>query len=228
MSKRDELAWRAVEGVETGMLVGLGTGRAATRGVRALGERVRDEGLRVTCVTTSDRTARTASELGIALRDLGEVERLDYLFDGADEVDGALRMIKGGGGAMTREKTAAHMSDRCVYMIQERKRVARLGETFPVPAEVLECSKGLLLRLLRDELSLDSAVRLDGDGRTVHTDNGHPIVDVRIEELEEEDLEGFGAWLESVPGVMAHGLFLDEADEVLVEDESDKVKRLTR
>lgn len=228
MSERDELAWRAVEVIESGMVVALGTGRAATRGVRALAGRMKEEGLRVECVATSVRTARVAEDLGIMLRELGEVDRIDYLFDGADEVDGALRMIKGGGAAMTREKIAARMSERCVYLVQGNKLVARLGETFPVPVEALACSGAMLVRLLRDELSLDAAMRLDGDGGPVRTDDGNIVVDVRIEELDEDDFEGFGAWVESVPGVMGHGLFLEEADEVLVEDGAGHVERKRR
>ncbi|TVQ77992.1 MAG: ribose-5-phosphate isomerase RpiA [Phycisphaeraceae bacterium] len=228
MSERDELAMRAVETIESGMVVGLGTGRAAMRGVRALAGRVRAEGLKITGVATSLRTAQEADELGIPLESLSRVDRVDCLFDGADEVDGSLRMIKGGGAAMTREKIVARMSERRVYLVQEAKLVRRLGEQFPVPVEVLACASRMLERLLRDELSLEATVRRDRDGRIVRTDDMNPVLDVALGDLDEEDLEGLGAWLDSVPGVVGHGLFLDEADEVLVENEAGQVRALTR
>lgn len=228
MSERDELAMRAVERIESGMVVGLGTGRAAMRGVRALAGRVRAEGLKITGVATSLRTAQEADELGIPLENLSRVDRVDYLFDGADEVDASLRMIKGGGAAMTREKIVARMSERRVYLVQETKVVRRLGEKFPVPVEVLACASRMLERLLRDELSLEATVRRDRDGRVVRTDDMNPVLDVALGDLDAEDLEGLGAWLDSVPGVVGHGLFLDEADEVLVENEAGRVRVMTR
>ena len=228
MSERNELAMRAVETIESGMVVGLGTGRAAMRGVRALAGRVRAEGLKITGVATSLRTAQEADELGIPLENLSRVDRVDYLFDGADEVDGSLRMIKGGGAAMTREKIVARMSERRVYLVQEAKLVRRLGKQFPVPVEVLACASRMLERLLRDELSLVATVRRDRDGRIVRTDDMNPVLDVALGDLDEEDLDGLGAWLDSVPGVVGHGLFLDEADEVLVENEAGRVRALTR
>lgn len=228
MSTRDELAALAVAPIESGMVVGLGTGRAAMRGVRALAGRVAEEGLVVRCVATSLRTEHAAQEMGLVLENLRRVDRVDYLFDGADEVDGDLRMIKGGGGAMTREKIVARMSARNVYLVQGGKMVSRLGRVHAVPVEVLACGARMLERALREELSLESSVRRDDAGRVVRTDDMNPVLDVRIEDLDPEDLDGLAAWLEGVPGVVGHGLFLEEADAVFVEDGSGRVEEIER
>src|SRR4051794_37510253 len=133
----DALASAAVAEIRTGMMVGLGTGRAATRAIHALGARVRDEGLSVACVATSQASALLAEQLGLSARAMESVVSVDYLMDGADEVDEALRMLKGRGGALTREKIVAHAAARRVYLVQSDKLVQRLGERALLPIEVL-------------------------------------------------------------------------------------------
>src|SRR5580693_3789759 len=129
---QDLLAAAAV----TGMTVGLGTGRAATRAIRALAERAVAERLALRCAATSRASHDLAAKLGLIVGSLEEIGHIDYLFDGADEVDPVLRMIKGRGGAMTREKIVAHASARRVYLIQSDKLSSRLGERAPLPIEV--------------------------------------------------------------------------------------------
>src|SRR6266571_2564059 len=133
MVTQDLLASAAVKDIVSGMNVGLGTGRAATRAIRALAERAATERLALRCVATSKASHDLAARLGLTVGSLEEIRNLDYLFDGADEVDSALRMIKGRGGAMTREKIVAHASARRVYLVQDAKRVAHLGATAPLP-----------------------------------------------------------------------------------------------
>ena len=217
MTSDDSLAAGAVEPITAGMVVGLGTGRAASRAIEALARRVAVEGLAIVCVATSRASEALAARLGLVVRPMHDVDRLDYLFDGADEVDPALRMIKGRGGAMTREKIVARAAARRVYLVQSTKLVEHLGQTAPVPIEVLAFGLAATLRALRD-LGL-SPSRRAGD-----TDDGNPIVDAPLV----GDPAAVAAALDATPGVVGHGLFLDEADAVLVEDAGGAVSRRVR
>lgn len=226
MSTTDLLASHAVEPVQNGMLVGLGTGRAATRGIHALARRVNDEGLKVECVATSESSAALARELGLTVLAFAEVARVDYLFDGADEVSPDLAMLKGRGGAMTREKIVAHASGRRVYLIDESKLVSRIGERFPLPIEVLPFALASVREALR-AIGLDGPIRKREDDREYHTDNGFLVIDATIRE--DADARRLNESLAHIDGVLGHGLFLREADEVLVEShDRASVKRLTR
>jgi ribose 5-phosphate isomerase A len=215
----DTLALAAIEGVANGMLVGLGTGRAAARGIEALARRVADRRLDITCVATSRRSEVLAVSLGLRVVAMDGVVGVDYLFDGADEVDDALRLIKGKGGAMTREKIVARAAARRVYLVQDDKRVSRLGETARLPIEVLRFGLATTVRALA-ERGLVSTVR---PGAT--TDDGNPIVDAL---LPPTDLAALAATLDALPAVVGHGLFLDEADTVLIEDARGGVARRVR
>jgi ribose 5-phosphate isomerase A len=151
-----------------------------------------------------------------------EVERIDYLFDGGDEVDSSMRMLKGAGGAMTREKIAAHAAARRVYLVQSAKRVERLGDTAPLPIELLRLGLSATRRALR-ALGLDESLR---DGGYV-TDDGNPVIDAAVPPG--LDLTPLAHALDQTPGVVGHGLFLTEAHLVLVEDQQGIVShRLTR
>lgn len=210
----DALARAAVDPVRDGMVVGLGTGRAANRATRALAARVRDEGLKLTCVATSDRTAELAHSLGLDVGSMRDVMEIDYLFDGADEIDAELRMLKGGGGAMTREKLAAWGALRRVYLVQERKLVGRLGETRRLPVEVLEEALGLVTVRL-EWLKLDPMLRLNEDGSLFLTDGGRPVIDIALPAgRPPEDTD---TMLRLMPGIVGHGLFFGLADRVIVE-----------
>jgi ribose 5-phosphate isomerase A len=222
----DLLASHAVEPITGGMLVGLGTGRAATRGIHALARRVNDEGLRVECVATSESSAALARELGLTVLAFADVARVDYLFDGADEVSPDLAMLKGRGGAMTREKIVAHASDKRVYLVDEGKLVSRIGEKFPLPVEVLPFAIASVRAALRD-IGLDGPIRTREDGREYHTDNGFLVIDAPIPQG--SDARRLNDDLMRIDGVLGHGLFLREADEVLVEShDRASVRRLTR
>jgi ribose 5-phosphate isomerase A len=211
----DPLALAAIEPIRPGMVVGLGTGRAAARAIEALAFCAERDGLTIHAVATSRASGDLASSLGLRVLPAEDVPRLDYLFDGADEVDPDLRMIKGRGGAMTREKILARAADRRVYLVQRGKCVPRLGSSAAVPIEVL--SFGLAAtRAALERLGLVGAVRATASGAEYRTDNGNPVVDavwpggVEPERLREA--------LDDIPGVVGHGLFLTEADELLVEE----------
>jgi ribose 5-phosphate isomerase A len=222
---QDLLAAAAVKDIVSGMAVGLGTGRAATRAIRALAQRAATERLVLRCVATSQASHDLAATLGLAVGSLEEIGRLDFLFDGADEVDPALRMIKGRGGAMTREKIVAHASARRVYLIQSNKLSSRLGEKAPLPIEVRASDLAAVRQALR-AIGLEGPVRPKADGTPYKTDNGNPVIDAPLPAG--VDVEQLGARLDRLAGVVGHGLFLAEADAVLIEDEDGKVSRRTR
>ncbi len=226
MTSEDALATEAVAEVRSGMIVGLGTGRAAARAIGALARRASLERMELVCVATSRASEEMARGLGLRVVAMAGVERVDYLFDGADEVDASLRMIKGRGGAMTREKIVAHASSRRVYLAQESKMVVRLGESAPLPIEVMRFGLSATRRAL-GEMGLVGTVRLrQGTNEEYETDNGNPVIDAALEAGAE--VERLGAALDGTPGVVGHGLFLREADVVLVEDGSGCVVRMDR
>jgi ribose 5-phosphate isomerase A len=224
-SMTDFLAEAAVEPIANGMKVGLGTGRAATRGIRALGRRAAAEKLELLCAATSETSTRLAISLGLRVEPLPTVGQLDYLFDGADEVDPALRMIKGRGGAMTREKMVAHASMRRVYLIQADKLVERLGEKAPLPIEVAADHLPAVRQALQ-ALGLEGQDRRKDDGSTYRTDGGNPVIDTKL--TVEIDIVNLAHALDQMAGVVGHGLFLNEAHQVLIEDEAGQVSRRTR
>jgi ribose 5-phosphate isomerase A len=224
----DALARAAIEDVRAGMVVGLGTGRAAARAIAELARRAAEEKLDLRCVATSRASARQAEDLGLRVVPLESVVRVDHLFDGADEVDPALRMIKGKGGAMTLEKLVARAASRRVYLVQEAKLVGVLGETAPLPVEVEPEEIDLVVSTL-GKLGLEPAVRRGDADAPVLTDAGNPIVDAALPRGSHAvDLDALGAALDLMPGVVGHGLFLGEADLVLVEDAEGQVTRRAR
>ena len=221
----DALASAAVQGVRDGMTVGLGTGRTAARAIYALARRAAEERLDLHCVATNRATEELARTLGLPLRELPAVGRVDYLFDGADEIDESLRMLKGRGGAMTREKIVAQAAARRVYLIQSGKLVAHLGETAPLPIETMRHSLTALRPALR-ALELNGSIRLNSDGTTYETDSGNPIIDAPLPPG--IDVVRLGAALDGIVGIVGHGLFLTEADVILIEDNEGRVSRRVR
>ncbi len=220
----DHLAEATVAPIQSGMLVGLGTGRTARRGVRALAERIRAEDLKVDCVASSEATEQLARELELRVVDFALVEEVDYLFDGADEVDSQLRMLKGSGGAMTRERIVAWASKRRVYMVDGHKMVENLGTNATLPVAVMAYGLASTRASLRS-VGLNGVCRRTMDGDMFITDNGNLILDVPL--TPDHCLEELAAHLNDIPGVIDHGLFLGEADEVLV-DRGGKIDRLMR
>lgn len=213
---QDRLAQAAVEDVRDGMMVGLGTGRAASRGIRALAHRVNTENLRVTCVATSHRSADLATELGLTVVPMCDVAHVDLLFDGVDELEPGLSMTKGAGGAMTWEKIVAEAADLRIYLMDEAKIVTRLGERFALPVEVIEFARSTASERLR-ELGLSPSVRMTDDGSPYHTDEGNLVVDCGYGETSSGDLQALAVALDRIPGVIGHGLFVDQADRVFIE-----------
>lgn len=199
--------------ITSGMIVGLGTGRTASRAIHALGERVKNEKLDIRCVPTSHVTETLARALGLKLADFALIEKVDYLFDGADEVDPQLRMLKGAGGAIVRERIVAHAADRRVYIIDESKLVDRLGQRTTLSVAVMAFGLASIRSHLRDN-GLHGVVRRTLDGHLFLTDNGSLIIDVT---LDDRDVEELHCTLSCIPGVIGHGLFICEADEVLVD-----------
>jgi len=219
VSAPDELdpAMRAaLELVADGQTLGLGTGRAATAFVRGLGARVRD-GLKVRGVATSEATAALARDLEIPLLTLAEAGTVDITFDGADEVDPNLDVIKGYGGALVREKIVAASSDQLIILVGSEKLVSKLGERGKLPVEVVPFAQTLAESALA-KLGCDTLLRHDADGNAYLTDNGNPILDCKLGPIDDpvnREREILG-----IPGVVGTGLFLGMADAVVVQDGS--------
>ena len=205
---------RALDFIADGQLVGLGTGRAATAFVQALGDRVK-AGLRVRGVPTSDRTEALARQLGIPLLTLAEAGTLDVCVDGADEVDPNLDLIKGYGGALVREKIVAASARMLVILVGVEKLVPKLGARGKLPIEVVPFGLPLATRRLR-ELGCDPRLRQVSDGAVYVTDNGNAILDCGIPPL--DDPGRFERELQAIPGIVGTGLFLGMAHAVIVED----------
>jgi ribose 5-phosphate isomerase A len=210
----DPASKAALAYVSEGQTLGLGTGRAAEAFVHALAERV-EQGLRVRGVPTSERTAALARSLGIPLLALDEVESIDVTFDGADEFDPNLDLIKGYGGAMVREKIVAASSRRLVILVGPEKRVPVLGSRGKLPVEVLPFGESLCGRRLR-ELGCEPERRLAPDGSPYVTDNGNHVLDCKIAPI--EDARELERAIQAIPGAVGSGLFLGLADVVIVRD----------
>jgi ribose 5-phosphate isomerase A len=211
-------ARRAVDFVQDGMKVGLGTGSTAAWMVRRLAERMRDEGLRITGVPTSIRTAELARSLGIPLTTLDEAKRLDLTIDGADEVDPDLNLIKGAGAALLREKIVATASDRMIVIADAAKQVGTLG-AFPLPVEVIpfgwRTTEALIADLLegQDVLGRDIAIRMRGDAPLV-TDEQNHILDLHLKRI--GDARQLALVLNQIPGVVENGLFIGICDVLII------------
>ncbi len=211
-------AKRAVELVEDGMKLGLGTGSTAAWMVRCLADRVKTEGLRIQGVPTSTRTADLARELGLDVVSLDQAGNLDITIDGTDEFDRALNLIKGGGGALLQEKIVASASDRTIVIADFDKQVQHLGK-FPLPVEVLgfglASSREYIARLLADHglVDRDITMRMQGDAPFV-TDEGNFILDLHLEQI--LDAPALAIALNQVPGVVENGLFINICDRVIL------------
>ncbi|WP_282094228.1 ribose-5-phosphate isomerase RpiA [Epibacterium ulvae] len=210
-------AKRAADMVEDGMKVGLGTGSTAAWLVRCLAERVQ-EGLTIKGVPTSQRTARLAQEAGIELITLEEARWLDITIDGADEFDGELNLIKGGGGAHLQEKIVATASDLMVVIADVGKAVDALG-AFPLPVEVLQfgwrTTQMLIEEMLvsTDVLGRSASLRMDGQTPFV-TDEGNYVLDLHLHRI--GHARQLTLMLNQIPGVVENGLFIDICDRVVI------------
>jgi ribose 5-phosphate isomerase A len=221
-------AARALDFVRPGMRLGLGTGSTARHFVDLLAERVR-AGFDVVAVPTSEATRAQADRLGIALTTLDETPELDLMVDGADEIAPDLTLIKGGGGALLREKIVAMASARMVVIADETKWVSILG-TFPLPIEIAPFGASAThsaVELAAAEIGCPgpAALRKGPDGRPFVTDGGHWILDAQL--LRISDPPALAARLCKVPGVMEHGLFVGIAQTAIVAG-SDGVRLIER
>lgn len=206
---------RAAGLVESGQVVGLGTGRAAGEFLRALARRIVAEGLAIRGVPTSLASARLADELGIPLADPDEVEAIDIAVDGADEVGPGLDLIKGWGGALVREKIVAASARRFVVVATASKRVERLGARGKLPVEVLPFGWRFCERRIR-ELGLVPSRRVASGGSAFISDNGNFILDCAVGAL--DDAGGLDRQLRAIPGVVGTGFFLGMAHLALIQD----------
>lgn len=212
-----QAAERAIRYVKSGMKLGLGTGSTAAKFVDLVGAQVKT-GLDVICVPTSEATRAQAERLDIKLATLDELAFLDLTVDGADEVDGELRLIKGGGGALLREKIVASASERVIIIADHTKRVETLGR-FALPIEVvpfgLTATRNMVESLASDcGCEGEIKVRAAANGQPFVTDNGNYILDCAFGEI--EDPEGLDDALKLIPGVVENGMFLGIADMAII------------
>ena len=209
--EKAEAAKASLEYVRDGQIVGLGSGSTATIAIRMLAERVR-EGLKICGIPTSVASRDLAAQLGIPLATFAEYQQIDVTIDGADEFDPHLNLIKGGGGAMLREKIVASASKRMIVVTDSSKQVAALGK-FPLPVEVIGFAEPLVAKKISD-LGARVVRRLDPAGKPYITDEGHHILDCHFGRI--DDPPALNARLCDLPGIVEHGLFVGMASVVLM------------
>ncbi|WP_410769319.1 ribose-5-phosphate isomerase RpiA [Fontibacillus sp. BL9] len=211
MNAKQAAGYRAAELVRDGMIVGLGTGSTAYYAIEKIGQRVA-EGLQIRAIATSKASEELAEKYGIPLIPASEIQRLDLAIDGADEVDPGMALIKGGGGALLREKLVAINSDRFIVIADSGKMVSQLGQ-FKLPIEIVPFSYEWTLGQLQRRYDVDFEMRTR-DGGLYVTDNGNYIVDAAFGAIESP--AQLSHELKMMTGVVDHGLFVDIADTVIV------------
>lgn len=207
--EKQAAARAAANMVDSGSIVGLGSGSTATFAIRFLGERVR-EGLKIVGIPTSQKTQQLAEQLGIPLATLDQHPQIDIDIDGADEIDPQLNLIKGGGGALLREKIIASASRRFIVVGDASKQVKHLGK-FPLPVEVIPFAQSLISKRIS---ALGAQVSLRGGAEPFVTDEGHHILDCTFGEI--LDPAALANKLKAIPGVVEHGLFIGMAEMALI------------
>ncbi|MBC1717370.1 ribose-5-phosphate isomerase RpiA [Listeria welshimeri] len=210
MNQKKIAGEKACGWVKDGMVVGLGTGSTVYYTIEKLGEMVRD-GLNITGIATSEETAIQAKKLGIPLKSLNDVKQIDVTIDGADEVNKNFQGIKGGGGALLREKMVAAASLMNIWVVEEKKLVEELGE-FSLPIEVIPFGWKQIKWSLEKE-AIETELRKNDSGKVYQTNNGNYILDIKNQILTnpvewQEKLAG-------IPGIVEHGLFLNYVDIVI-------------
>jgi ribose 5-phosphate isomerase A len=216
---KEAAARSSLQFIEDGYVVGLGTGSTAAYFIKLLAERVKS-GLRIRGIPTSDRAGELAASLGIPLTTLDECQQIDVNVDGADEFDPQLRLIKGGGGALLREKIVASAAKQFVVIADATKRVPVLGR-FPLPVEVIKFAKALVSKRI-EALGAKATLRRDSKGNLFLTDESNYILDCHFGEI--KDADGLAQQLSDMPGVVEHGLFIGMANVVLVAQGSEVAK----
>ena len=214
-------AQRALQLVESGMTLGLGSGSTATLWIKLLSEQVRDHGLEICAIASSEDSERLGRSYGIPFVSFEECRTLDLTVDGADEIAPGLALIKGGGGKLLREKIVASASKRFVVVADESKQVQKLGR-FPLPVEVIPMAVPLVSDALR-ELGFTPSLRADHDDRPYITEEGNLILDCSGLLLESPD--AVAPEIDSIVGVVEHGLFLHMADLAVIAGEKQVSER---
>lgn len=216
MNLKQNAGIEAAKYVKDGMVVGLGTGSTAYYMVEELGRRIKEEGLKIIGVTTSSATKEQAEALEIPLKSIDDVDHVDLTIDGADEISDDFHGIKGGGAALLFEKIVASYSNEIIWIVDESKLVPQLG-AFPLPVEVIPYGSQQLLRIFKEK-NFNPSLRLDGRGFPILTDSGHYIIDLHLQTI--EDPEKLAHYLDSLVGVVEHGLFLGLVSKVIVGTEA--------
>ena len=220
-SALEELGRFAVRYVKPGQTIGLGTGKAASAFIRALGE----SGIKVRGVPTSNASAQLGRESGIEIVTLADVKKLDADFDGADEVDPRLNLLKGFGGALVREKIVARASKRFIVLVGAEKLYPHLGARKRLPIEVVPFGREVVTREVA-KLGLKASARMNEDGSEFVTDNGNPILDCAVREIRSP--ARLERELLAIPGVIGTGLFIGMASLVLVASTDGKPPRILK
>ncbi|EAD5573340.1 ribose-5-phosphate isomerase RpiA [Listeria monocytogenes] len=210
MNQKKIAGEKACEWIEDGMVVGLGTGSTVYYTIEKLGQMV-NNGLHITGVATSEETTKQAEKLGIPLKSLNDVTEIDVTIDGADEIDTNFQGIKGGGGALLREKMVASASLKNIWVVSEEKLVRTLGK-FPLPLEVIPFGWKQIERTLAKE-QIQTKLRKQSNGEVYVTNNGNYILDIVNQSF--TDAEMWQEKLAQIPGVVEHGLFLDYVDVII-------------
>ncbi|ENA0676583.1 ribose-5-phosphate isomerase RpiA [Listeria monocytogenes] len=210
MNQKKIAGEKACEWIEEGMIVGLGTGSTVYYTIEKLGQMV-NNGLHITGVATSEETTKQAEKLGIPLKSLNDVTEIDVTIDGADEIDTNFQGIKGGGGALLREKMVASASLKNIWVVSEEKLVRSLGK-FPLPLEVIPFGWKQIERTLAKE-QIQTKLRKQSNGEVYVTNNGNYILDIVNQSF--TDAEMWQEKLAQIPGVVEHGLFLDYVDVII-------------
>ncbi|EAD3256104.1 ribose-5-phosphate isomerase RpiA [Listeria monocytogenes] len=210
MNQKKIAGEKACEWIEDGMVVGLGTGSTVYYTIEKLGQMV-NNGLHITGVATSEETTKQAEKLGIPLKSLNDVTEIDVTIDGADEIDTNFQGIKGGGGALLREKMVASASLKNIWVVSEEKLVRTLGE-FPLPLEVIPFGWKQIERTLAKE-QIQTNLRKQSNGEVYVTNNGNYILDIVNQSF--TDAKMWQEKLVQIPGVVEHGLFLDYVDLII-------------
>jgi ribose 5-phosphate isomerase A len=221
--EKEAAARASLRFVKDGQIVGLGTGSTAAYFIQLLGEEVK-RGLKIRGIPTSDRSREQAASLGIPLTTLDEFQQIDVTVDGADEVDPQLRMIKGGGGALLREKIVASATRQVVIVADATKRVPMLGR-FPLPVEVIKFAQVVVAKKI-NALGAEVELRRGADGKPFLTDENNHILDCRFGQI--PDADGLARQLSDMPGIVEHGLFIGMANVVLVANGSEIVELRVR